>query len=135
METWEAMQGSPDAILVDVRTRPEWAYIGTVNLDALKRKPILIEWLRYPDMSVNPTFANDLLDQLNGEVPSKIFFLCRSGVRSLAAAYHVADVLGAQGTQTECVNILEGFEGDLDSDRHRGRVNGWKVRGLAWRQT
>lgn len=135
LDTWEALQDSSDAVLVDVRTRPEWAYVGTVNLDAVERKPILIEWLRYPDMSVNPTFAASLLEHLNGEVPSKIYFLCRSGVRSLAAAYNVADVFGAQGFQTECVNILEGFEGDLDSDRHRGRVNGWKVRGLAWRQT
>ena len=135
LETWEALQNVQDAVLVDVRTRPEWAYVGTVNLDALDRKPILIEWLQYPDMSVNPTFATELLDHLKGEVPPKIYFLCRSGVRSLAAAYNVADVFGAQGYQTECVNILEGFEGDLDSDRHRGILNGWKVRGLAWRQT
>lgn len=135
LETWETLQDTQDAVLVDVRTRPEWAYIGTANLDALGRKPILIEWLQYPDMSVNPTFATELLEHLGDEVPAKIFFLCRSGVRSLAAAYNVAEIFGAQGLNTECVNILEGFEGDLDSDRHRGQVNGWKVRGLAWRQT
>lgn len=134
-ETWEALQNAEDAVLVDVRTRPEWAYIGIVDPEALGRKPILIEWLRYPDMSVNPAFATELLDQLNGQVPPKIYFICRSGVRSLAAACTVAEVFGAQGFQTECVNVLEGFEGDLDSDRHRGRINGWKVRGLAWRQT
>jgi rhodanese-related sulfurtransferase len=134
-EIWKALQKSKDAVLVDVRTRPEWAYVGTVNLDSLDRKPILLEWLQYPDMSVNPTFATELLDRLNGSVPASIFFLCRSGYRSLAAAHNVAEVFGAQGFQTECVNILEGFEGDLDSDRHRGRVNGWKMRGLAWRQT
>ena len=101
LETWEALQASDDAVLVDVRTRPEWAYIGTVNLDALNRKPILIEWLRYPDMAVNSTFATDLLDHLNGKIPSKIFFLCRSGVRSLAAAQNVAEVAWHKAQRAE----------------------------------
>jgi hypothetical protein len=31
-------------------------------------------------------------------------------------------------------NIAGGFEGDPDTERHRGRVNGWKADGLPWRQ-
>lgn len=134
-DIWLDLNSSQDSVVVDVRTRAEWSFIGTVNLDAVNREPILLEWLRYPDMSVNPTFANDLLEALGGTVPSKIFFLCRSGVRSLSAASNVAEIFGAQGLKTECVNILEGFEGDLDAERHRGNANGWKARGLAWRQT
>lgn len=135
LDIWTDLKSSRDSVVVDVRTRAEWSFIGTVDLDEVDREPVLLEWLRYPDMSVNPTFANDLLDALGGEVPSKIFFLCRSGVRSLAAAANVAEVFGEQGISAECVNILEGFEGDLDADRHRGKANGWKARGLAWRQT
>ena len=135
LETWAGLETTTDAVLVDVRTTAEWSFIGTVNLDEVDRKPILLEWLRYPDMSVNPTFAADLAQALDGVVPSKIFFLCRSGVRSLSAAVSVAEIYGAQGIETECVNILEGFEGNLDADHHRGSANGWKARGLAWRQT
>ncbi|MBD3669161.1 MAG: rhodanese-like domain-containing protein, partial [Gammaproteobacteria bacterium] len=75
LETWEALEETPDAELVDVRTRPEWGYVGTVDLDAIGRKPIFIEWLQYPAMSVNPAFAAQLLEHLNGEVPSKLYFL------------------------------------------------------------
>ena len=34
----------------------------------------------------------------------------------------------------EMLNILEGFEGDIDSHRHRGRLNGWRLQGLPWEQ-
>jgi rhodanese-related sulfurtransferase len=132
---WSELKLTPSGVVVDVRTRAEWSFIGTVNLEEIGQEPILMEWLQYPDMSVNPTFATDLLQRLDGGVPSKIYFLCRSGVRSLAAARNVAEVFGAQGIETECVNILEGFEGDLNEARHRGTFNGWKARGLAWRQT
>ena len=134
-QSWQQLKDTEDAVLVDVRTSAEWKYIGTVNLDAIGKRPLFIEWLEYPSMAVNPNFVSDLQSQLGASIPSKIFFLCRSGVRSLSAAVTVAEVFGAQGLETECVNIQEGFEGDLDSDRHRGALNGWKARGLAWRQT
>jgi len=30
--------------------------------------------------------------------------------------------------------VLEGFEGDRDSNQHRSSVNGWKLAGLPWVQ-
>jgi hypothetical protein len=30
--------------------------------------------------------------------------------------------------------VAEGFEGNLDAERHRGRVGGWKAAGLPWAQ-
>ncbi|CAN0605672.1 unnamed protein product, partial [Ectocarpus sp. 12 AP-2014] len=57
------------------------------------------------------------------------------GARSLRAAYLVADHLAARGEKVTCLNIAEGFEGDLNASAHRGSKNGWKSRGLSWRQS
>jgi rhodanese-related sulfurtransferase len=62
------------------------------------------------------------------EVP--VMFLCRSGVRSHAAAQ-----LAAQSGYARAMNILEGFEGDLDAHGHRGTVGGWRKAGLPWVQS
>jgi hypothetical protein len=32
-------------------------------------------------------------------------------------------------------NIADGFEGDLDAQRHRGQNKGWKAQGLPWKQS
>jgi rhodanese-related sulfurtransferase len=58
----------------------------------------------------------------------KLVLLCRSGVRSIAAAQRATE-LGVQA-----YNILEGFEGDPDAQAHRGFKGGWRYRGLPWQQ-
>jgi len=59
-----------------------------------------------------------------------LLFLCRSGVRSRAAAI----AMTAAG-YSRAYNIAQGFEGDPDAERHRGNKNGWKASGLPWKQT
>lgn len=134
-ETWNALASQPNSVLVDVRTSAEWAFIGLPDLSALGKKAILVEWNRFPTMEHNVGFAEELLDQLDGQMPNAIYFLCRSGVRSLAAAQLMTEVFLGTGDDVMCVNIAEGFEGDLDSQRHRGNINGWKFRGLDWIQS
>jgi len=134
-EAWDSLKSEPNSVLVDVRTKAEWSYVGNPNLESLNREVIRIEWLAFPDMSVNSEFAGELFSQFGDKFPVKIFFICRSGVRSLDAAEYVANVLKEIGRDTECVNVEEGFEGDLDGDKHRGTLNGWKKRGLPWRQS
>lgn len=134
-QAWSGLQNTTDTVLVDVRTRPEWSFIGIPDLAAIGKQVILLEWRKYPDMSVNDGFIADLLEQFEGSVPSEIYFLCRSGVRSLEAANVVHQALSASGHTAQCVNVLEGFEGDLNLTKHRGLTNGWKARGLAWGQT
>ena len=56
-------------------------------------------------------------------------FLCRSGNRSIGAA-KAATAAGIEPSY----NVLDGFEGDLDDDKHRGGT-GWKAVGLPWRQS
>ncbi len=134
-EAWDALRDDPTAQLVDVRTEPEWRFVGLPDLSELGREVILQEWQSYPQMAVDPGFADRLLERFAGKPPAQIFFLCRSGARSMHAAMTVAAAFSAHGFDTRCVNVEEGFEGDLDARRHRGSLNGWKSRDLAWRQS
>ncbi|MBP7064500.1 rhodanese-like domain-containing protein [Ferrovibrio sp.] len=128
-EAWTKLQSDPAALLIDVRTKPEWGFVGTADLSAVSKSPLLISWQVYPEMTVNPQFADEL--RAKGAAPGQpLFFLCRSGARSRAAA--IAMTAAGLGP---CYNIAGGFEGDMDGAKQRGRVNGWKAAGLAWSQS
>ncbi|WP_313071604.1 rhodanese-like domain-containing protein [Melaminivora sp.] len=116
---WRWVQAG-EAVLVDVRTDAEREWVGQVP------GAVAIAWKQWPGMAVNPDFGA----ALRSSVPpgGKAVLLCRSGVRSVAAARCAA------GLGIEAYNILEGFEGALDAQGRRGRVGGWRLRGLPWRQ-
>ena len=108
--------------IVDVRTKPEWEFVG--------RPPeaTLIEWNTWPGSVRNEGFA----DELKAAIPpsdAPVMFLCRSGVRS-----HNAATLAATLGYTTALNILEGFEGDKDPNGHRGNLGGWRKAGMPWTQ-
>ena len=126
--TWAALQGDADARLVDVRTNAEWAYVGIPDLSAAGQEPVLIPWQVFPTMQVNAEFVGHLR-QAGLTSAHKLYFLCRSGVRSTAAA-RAAEAAGFAHT----FNVTDGFEGPPDGDGHRGQVAGWKASGLPWRQ-
>ncbi|WP_421702422.1 rhodanese-like domain-containing protein [Aliiroseovarius sp.] len=132
---WDILEGDPTAVLVDVRTKSEWAFVGVPDLSSLGRRLLQVEWAQLPNMSQNPRFVGEVLEQLGDQMPKVFLFLCRSGVRSAAGARAVKAQLMAQGHEADCVNVLGGFEGDLDEHAHRGCVNGWKVEELPWRQS
>ncbi len=126
---WEALRSQPDAVLVDVRSDAEWAFVGLPDLSSAGKDVVRAAWATFPGMKPNPAFAQTVADQ--GVGPDKaVYLLCRSGVRSAAAAR----ALTALG-YARCYNIAGGFEGDLDAGRHRGQVNGWKLAGLPWSQS
>ena len=109
-----------DAVLVDVRTDAEREWVGFVP------GAVALAWKQWPGMALNAEFDA----KLQAAVPAgkKVVLLCRSGVRSVAAAKRATE-LGLQA-----YNILEGFEGDPDTLAHRGNKGGWRMRGLPWRQ-
>ena len=111
---------SGEAVLVDVRSDAEREWVGFVP------GAVPLAWKQWPGMAQNPGFD----EGLRAAVPpgGKAVLLCRSGVRSVAAARRATE-LGL-----EAYNILEGFEGDPDADGHRGRTGGWRFRGLPWQQ-
>ena len=127
-ETWAQLKSDPKARLVDVRTQPEWTYVGVPDLTETGKSIVLLSWQIYPTNARNEAFAQQLAAQ--GITPdTPVYFLCRSGVRSRAAGEFLAE----QG-YSRCFNIQDGFEGPADQARHRGAVAGWKASGLPWIQ-
>lgn len=131
-ECWSALSGDPDAFLIDVRTAAEWAYVGVPRAPADARPAVFAEWQSFPAMSVDAAFAarlgQTILDS-GGTRDSRLYFLCRSGVRSMASAA----TMTAAGF-AHCFNVVDGFEGPVDDRGHRGAVAGWKAEGLPWSQ-
>jgi len=127
-DTWEKLRQSPDARLVDVRTQAEWQFVGVPDLSSLEKQPLLVSWQVFPTMARNEAFAQQLAAQgISTDTP--LYFLCRSGVRSKAAA----ELMTSLG-YGQCWNISDGFEGPLDGARHRGGQAGWKASDLPWMQ-
>jgi rhodanese-related sulfurtransferase len=126
-EAYAAVTGGEDAVLVDVRTRAEWTFVGVPDLSAPGGALVLAEWSTYPDGNVNERFVDEVREA--GLVPGRpVYLLCRSGVRSRSAA----EALTAAGLGP-AYNVAEGFEGPHDANGHRS-VSGWKNAGLPWRQ-
>lgn len=127
-EAWQALNDDPRAMLVDVRTDAEWTYVGMPDLSAAGKSVVAIGWQVFPSMAVNGSFVAALREA--GLSPEhRLHFLCRSGVRSLAAA-RAAHAAGFP----EVFNIRDGFEGPADARGHRRTVAGWIASGLPWRQ-
>jgi rhodanese-related sulfurtransferase len=114
-------------VLVDVRTQAEWTYVGVPDLSRLGREVVRIEWVSYPAGRVNDRFVDELESAGVGR-DDAVYFLCRSGVRSVAAA-ETATAAGWRRAH----NVLDGFEGPHGAE-HLRNVAGWKVDGLPWVQ-
>ena len=127
-QVWEALKSDPKAQLVDVRTEAEWTFVGLPDLSPAGKQAVLIQWQVFPDMHVNADFA-DQLKQAGFTPDQHLYFICRSGQRSLAAAQE-AQAAGFPHAH----NVAEGFEGPPNGSGHRGTVAGWKARNLPWRQ-
>jgi rhodanese-related sulfurtransferase len=127
-EAWALLEEDPKAVLIDVRTAPEWGFVGLPRLDGLGKETLCISWQAYPDMARNADFAAEVAAKGVGK-DQPVLLLCRSGARSKAAAIALT-----QAGFGPCYNVAEGFEGDRDGALHRGSVGGWKVAGLPWAQ-
>jgi sulfur dioxygenase len=109
-----------DAVLIDVRTDAEREWVGFIP------GAVALAWKQWPGMVLSPGFEAGLRQAV--PAGKKAVLLCRSGVRSIAAAKCAAE-LGI-----EAYNIVEGFEGDPDQQGQRGKKGGWRFSGLPWRQ-
>ena len=116
------LQRRPDALLVDCRTEMEFFYVGHPV------GAVHIAWHEPPEWEANPNFAAEVQEEAKDKT-RPVLLICRSGKRTLDAGA----ALEANGF-TEVINVLEGFEGDLDENFHRNTQNGWRVAGLPWEQ-
>lgn len=130
-QAWKILESDDRAVLLDVRSRMEYEYVGhppgAVN----------IPWKEFPDWEVDMEFVNKVKSALKELRPDAgkveditVLAICRSGSRSRYAG----EALQEQGF-TEVYNVAEGFEGDRDNNRHRGTLNGWRFHRLPWEQS
>ena len=130
LQAWKLLSDNPRAVLVDVRTEAEWRFVGVPDLSSLGREVVYIEW-NTTDGARNETFADELKERVPPAAADEerpVVFLCRSGNRSIGAA----ELATAAGI-SPAYNVLEGFEGHLDANGHRGET-GWRAVGLPWKQ-
>jgi rhodanese-related sulfurtransferase len=132
-DAWSALSTTPAATLIDVRTAAEWAYVGVPALTSIGKAPLLVEWDEFPSGQLVPDFLGRLKSALakqGVDQNAPLYFLCRSGNRSR----HAAIAATAAGYRNS-YNIILGFEGRLDPDRHRGSPGSWKAENLPWVQS
>lgn len=127
-EAYEVLKSDPHAVLVDVRTTPEWQFVGVPDLRQLGKAPVFLSWQEYPQMATRSDFAEALAAK-GVDPKAKVLVICRSGQRSRAAAI----ALTAKGFAA-AYNVSDGFEGPLDDGGHRGHKTGWKAAELPWIQ-
>ena len=124
LETWAYLQQRPHALFVDVRMEIEYLYVG--------HPPgvVHVPWYEYPHMQPQPeAFVAQVRREAGGDTARPVVLLCRSGRRTVEAG-HALEAAGFG----EVVNVLHGFEGELDANFQRGRLNGWRHDGLPWEQ-
>jgi rhodanese-related sulfurtransferase len=122
-QAWELLQKNKSAVLVDVRSQMEYAYVGHPV------GAVHIPWKEAPAWELNPNFVGDV-KKLVPTSDAPILLLCRSGQRSLSAAKALEDA-----GYKHLVNIVDGFEGALDTHKHRNNLGGWRFCGLPWEQS
>ena len=131
-EVWAHLEKDAGSVLIDVRTRAEWTFVGLPDLSEIGKRVLTVEWQTCPESKIDAGFPARLtkaLDAAGADKDSELFFICRSGARSRMAAEAMANA-----GYRKCRNVADGFEGPLDANRHRGQVAGWKAAGLAWVQ-
>ena len=121
-EANQLLREHPDAVIVDVRSKAEWDFVGRIP------GAVEIEWKSYPGMIPNPQFAEQLAARVKKD--ALVMFICRSGGRSNDTA-----TIATKAGFKSCFNVLEGFEGDRDGAGHRNSVGGWRAAGLPWSQS
>lgn len=119
-EAWKLVEDDV-AVMVDVRTLEEYKFVGHVP------HSLSIPWMCGAAMTKNPGFLSEAEKQLGKD--AIILLLCRSAKRSAGAA----EALTAAGFRN-VFNVLEGFEGSLDSRMQRNHLDGWRSRNLPWIQ-
>jgi rhodanese-related sulfurtransferase len=116
-----ALVEAGEAVLVDVRTTEERKFVGHVP------GSLHVAWASGTAMTRNPRFVRELEAKTAKE--ATVLLLCRSGKRSDLAAE-----AAAKAGFTNVFNVLEGFEGEIDEQRHRGSLGGWRAHDLPWVQ-
>ncbi len=112
------LETNPNSVVLDVRTEEEWNGVGKPDAESLNSKTFFISLLLGLDRKKNENFTQDFLQKKISK-KDNILIICRSGVRSMAAA----KLLQQEGYKN-LVNISDGFEGNPATG------DGWKKSNL-----
>jgi rhodanese-related sulfurtransferase len=121
VEAHQLLQDNPQAVMVDCRSEMEYLFVG---------HPVgahHVAWNDGPDWEINPHFVGQVKKVASANRP--VVLICRSGHRSVDAGLALEEA-----GFSEVYNVLEGFEGALDEEHHRGTLGGWRKEGLPWEQ-
>ena len=80
-EAHQRLQGNASAVLVDVRTQPEWTFVGVPAVERLVR----LAWQVFPAMQVNAKFVEEI-EQMGLPKDAEILCICRWRRSSSAAS-------------------------------------------------
>ncbi len=122
-QTFDFLKANPDSLFIDCRSDAEYFFVGHAI------GSMHVAWYDAPDWERNPDFEADVRKLAGHAMDRPVVLICRSGKRSVEAG----QALEQAGFQ-RVVNVLHGFEGDLDANRRRGLINGWRFEGLPWEQ-
>lgn len=123
-EAWAFLQANPDALFLDVRMSIESSYVG-------KPPGVLnIPWYEFPVLKPDHAAFVAAVDKMTSGKDQAVVLLCRSGERTIDAGIALE-----KAGYSNVINVLNGFEGDLDDNDQRGTESGWRFDGLPWTQS
>ncbi len=122
-QAYDFVSSTPEALFIDCRSDPEYFFVGHAA------GSMHVAWYDAPDWDFNPHFVTDVKKLAGNSLDRPVVLICRSGKRSVEAA----DALEAAGFSA-VYNVVHGFEGDMNAERQRGKINGWRFDGLPWEQ-
>ena len=65
IEAHQRLKANASAVLIDVRTQPEWTFVGVPAVERLVR----LSWQVYPTMDVNARFAEEVQNMACRKMP------------------------------------------------------------------
>jgi rhodanese-related sulfurtransferase len=123
LEAAAFLQADPNAVFVDCRSESEYYFVG---------HPVgahHVAWVDGPEFEANPHFLADVRKLAAHSNDRPVLLICRSGKRSIDAGVALENA-----GFSNVYNVLHGFEGDLNTQHQRGKLNGWRFDGLPWEQ-
>ena len=123
-EAWALLQAQPETLFIDVRMEIESQYVGRPP------RAVNIPWYEYPALKPDAARFVAAVEKIFTGRDQPVMLICRSGLRSVEGCIALE-----KAGFTQVMNVLDGFEGELDDNDQRGREGGWRFDGLPWTQT
>jgi len=109
LDAFDILTKKVDSHLIDTRSDLEWKTTGIPDLSSINKETYLINWAPVLDQIFFEQYKKFLLIKFNQK--DSLFFICRSGSRSLLAARYAIE-FGFKNS----FNIYEGFYNENDQN-------------------